>query len=112
MPETVRIAVLIAGIVISTGAMIRLLSLAYHTRLWWGLVCTFFFLPMIPIFVLVHWKKTRRAAILLIAGLIVTAVPFATDAVRTRLPSGPQSQVHFTDFPDGNVSSAAFVVRK
>jgi len=98
VPDTARIAVLIAGIVISAGATLRLLYLAYHTRLWWGLMCTFFFVPMIPIFVLVHWKKTRRAAILLIAGLVVTAVPFVVDTVQTRLRDrGGTTQSVFED---------------
>lgn len=81
--ETVGAAVLITGVVLSTIAWIWLLVLAFRTRLWWGLV-TFFFAPMMLVFALAFWSKTRRASILLVAGLLVAAVPFAVNAVQDR----------------------------
>lgn len=82
--ETVGAAVLIAGILLSSIAWIWLLVLAFRTRLWWGLV-TFFLPPMLLIFSLVFWKRTRKPAILLVAGLLVGAVPFGVNAVQDRL---------------------------
>ncbi len=84
MSETVGAAVLITGVVMSSIAWIWLLVLAFRTRLWWGLV-TLFFAPMMLIFALVFWSKTRRASILLVAGLIVTAIPFGINAVQDKL---------------------------
>lgn len=83
MSETIGAAVLITGVILSSIAWIWLLVLAFRTRLWWGLV-TFFFAPMMLVFALVHWSKTRRASILLVAGLVVAAIPFAVNAVQDR----------------------------
>lgn len=84
MSETVGAAVLITGVLLSSIAWIWLLVLAFRTRLWWGLV-TFFFAPMMLVFALAFWSKTRRASILLIAGLIVSAIPFGVNAVQDRI---------------------------
>lgn len=84
MSETIGAAVLITGVLLSSIAWIWLLVLAFRTRLWWGLV-TFFFAPMMLVFALAFWSKTRRAAILLIAGLVVTAIPFGINAVQDRI---------------------------
>lgn len=84
MSETVGAAALITGVVLSSIAWIWLLVLAFRTRLWWGLV-TFFFAPMMLVFALAFWSKTRRASILLIAGLLVSAVPFAINSVQDRI---------------------------
>jgi len=78
--ETVGAAVLITGVLLSSIAWIWLLVLAFRTRQWWGLV-TFFFPPMMLVFALAFWSKTRRASILLIAGLLVTAVPYGVNVM-------------------------------
>lgn len=83
MSETVGAAVLITGVLLSSIAWIWLLVLAFRTRLWWGLV-TLFFAPMMLIFALVFWRKTRKPSILLIAGLLVSAVPFAANALQDK----------------------------
>jgi hypothetical protein len=82
--ETVGAAVLIAGVVLTSIAWIWLLVLAFRTRLWWGLVSVFL-PPMLIVFALAFWKKTRWPSILLVTGLLVGAVPFAVNAVQERV---------------------------
>ncbi len=82
--ETIGVSVLITGLVMAIVGWAWLLVLAFRTRMWWGLVSVFI-PPMMLIFAIAFWSKTRRAAILLGAGLIVGAVPFGINVVQGQI---------------------------
>lgn len=79
MYEVFGVGVIFLGLILVLIGMLWLISNAWRTRKWLG-VLTFLTAPFGPLtFGLVRFTQNKKALILVLVGLVVGAVPFAAD---------------------------------
>jgi len=61
----------LVGVLTVMIAYFALVIEAFRQRLWWGLGCLLFPLPMFPVFAIMHWRKVRAEILIGLSGVVL-----------------------------------------